>query len=252
MAEVRVLITRPREDAEPLAERLAAGGVDSLIEPLLGIDCLEGPPVDLSGVQALLVTSANGVRAFVHRNKTGKGPEDERDREIRRLPVYAVGDASACAAGEAGFETVISANGGVEDLARLVVSRLDPQGGALVHVAGSRLAGDLAGAVEKAGFAYRREVLYGARAAAELSPPAVQAIQRRTVDGVMLFSPRTAETFVQLVAKAGLEKECGGLTAWCLSRAVADKAAELKWRHLSVAANPRQEDLLEQVFAGNR
>jgi len=86
---MRVLITRPREDAAPLAARLAAKGIDSLIEPLLLIHLLPGAPLDLAGLQGLLVTSANGVRAFAAR---------QPDRDI---PVYAVGDASARAAGVA-------------------------------------------------------------------------------------------------------------------------------------------------------
>ena len=51
-------------------------------------------PLDLDGVQALIATSANGVRAFAAR--------DPR----RSLPVCAVGDATARAASDAGFADV--------------------------------------------------------------------------------------------------------------------------------------------------
>ncbi len=58
------LITRPVEDAEPLAALLAARGVVAVREPLLAIRPAAGAAPDLDGVQAVLFTSANGARAF--------------------------------------------------------------------------------------------------------------------------------------------------------------------------------------------
>ena len=190
---MRVLITRPRDDAERLAEALSPMGIEPLLEPLFHIDHTGGPKLDLDGVQALLVTSANGVRAFA-----------ARDRR-RDLTVYAVGDASAQAAAEAGFADVESASGDVEDLAHLVRRRLDPARGAVFHAAGTTVAGDLAGMVEEAGFTYRRAVLYEARAADGFSAATVQALKAGTVDGALFFSPRTAACFVDLVRKGAAD-----------------------------------------------
>ena len=58
---MRLLITRPREDAEPLAEILRRRGIEVILEPLLEVTYDDGPGVDLDGVQALLVTSAAGA-----------------------------------------------------------------------------------------------------------------------------------------------------------------------------------------------
>ena len=234
---MRVLITRPRDDAERLAEALRPMGIEPLMEPLFQIDRTGGPKLDLDGVQALLVTSANGVRAFAAR-------DDRRD-----LTVYAVGDASARAAAEVGFADVESASGDVAALARLVRRRLDPAQGAVFHAAGTRVAGDLAGMLEEAGFTYRRAVLYEARAADELSAATVQALKAGTVDGALFFSPRTAACFVDLVRKGGLAAACERIIAFCLSPAVAAKANALTWREICVAAQPDQAALLAAVFS---
>ncbi len=234
---MRVLITRPRDDAGRLAEALRPMGIEPLLEPLFRIDHPGGPKLDLDGVQALLVTSANGVRAFAAR-------DDRRD-----LTVYAVGDASARAAAEVGFADVESASGDVEDLARLVRRRLDPAQGAVFHAAGTRVAGDLAGMVEEAGFTYRRAVLYEARAADGFSAATVQALKAGTVDGALFFSPRTATCFVDLVRKSGLAGACERIIAFCLSPAVAGKANALTWREICVAAQPDQAALLAAVFS---
>lgn len=104
----RILVTRPRDDAEALAAELDQRGFPVMIQPMLEIRMLEGPPLDLDGVQALLFTSANGVRATAARTKA------------RDLPALAVGDATARAARDEGFIQVESAHGDVESLARLV------------------------------------------------------------------------------------------------------------------------------------
>jgi len=235
---MRLLITRPEEDAEPLAAALAARGVDSMIEPLIAIADVEGAAPELAGVQALLITSANGIRAFARRSSE------------RALPVLAVGDASAAAARRLGFASVISAGGDVAALAKLAKAELDPKKGALLHVAGSRVAGDLAGALTGAGFACRRHVLYQARPAEAFSAAAAAALAAGALDGVLLFSPRTAATFARLIAKAGIADICRRLAAYCLSRAVADAVSGLAWRDVVVAAAPNQDSLLDAIAGG--
>ena len=230
-------MTRPAEDAAASAAAVRALGHQVVVEPLLTIERLEGPPVDLAGVQALLATSANGVRAFAARH-----PE-------RTLPLLAVGDATARAARDAGFEQVESAAGDVLALAELVRLRLDPAAGALLHIAASKRAGDLAGALNAAGFAYRRAVLYRARAAETLSEGLAAMVREGRLDGVLVFSPRTATMLVRLLRQAGLADAAAALDLFCLSEAVADAAAALPWRRVIVAACPTQASLLEAIPA---
>src|SRR3546814_4230390 len=63
---MRILVTRPREDAAGLVTALTARGHAVLLEPLLAIvprDAVDWPEGHQQA-QALLVSSANGVRAF--------------------------------------------------------------------------------------------------------------------------------------------------------------------------------------------
>ena len=232
---MRLLVTRPREDAEVLAALLLERGVEAVMEPLISVKDVDGPGLDLAGVQALLITSANGIRAFSRR---------QGDRDIA---VFTVGDASARAARGLGFENVTSAAGDVDALAAAVEAALDPAAGALVHVAGTRVAGDLAGALEAVGFEVRREVLYEGSAARELSPQTRTALAAGGLDGVVLFSPRTAAVLVSLMSDAGLSDAGRGLVAYCLSQAVADKLKGLHWRDRVIAPEPNQDALLETI-----
>lgn len=230
---MRLLVTRPAEDAASLAMRLRGLGIEPVIAPLFTLEQVAGASLDLAGVQAIVFTSANGVRAFAQAS------------DDRAQCVFAVGAATAEAAGKAGFARIESAGGDVGDLGRLIVARLDPGDGALYQPSGRDLAGDLKGALEGAGFTLRREVLYRAEEAAQLPPVAAQAMSVRTLDGVLLFSPRTGAVFVRLALAAGHEAALAGMYAYCLSQAVANEIAGVRWRDVRVADRPELQSLLD-------
>src|SRR5438067_282531 len=229
---LRALVTRPREEAAGLTEALAERGVEAIVEPLLDIHYRDGPAPDLSGIQAILCTSANGVRALARLSP-------ERDR-----PLLAVGDATAARARAEGYARVESAGGNVADLARLARDRLGPANGRLLHVAGSEIAGDLAGALRADGFAVERAVLYEARPAAALGGSTVRAIAAGLVDFVLFFSPRTAAIFASLAERAGIVGALRGVTAVSISAAADSALAGVVFRERRIAATPNQSALL--------
>jgi uroporphyrinogen-III synthase len=232
---LRVLVTRPEDDAEPLVAALAARGIGSVVAPLLAIVPRTDAVLDLEGVQAVLITSANGARALARLT-------------ARRDPrLLAVGAASAEAARRAGFAAVMSAEGDVAALAHLADRVLDPHAGDLLHVAAGVVAGDLAGALRRSGFAVRRCVAYDAVPADALPEAARAALSLRTIEAVLLFSPRTAKSFVTLVRAAGLTPALGTVDAVCLSGAVAAEARAVPWRAVRVAARPETDALLDAL-----
>jgi uroporphyrinogen-III synthase len=234
---MRILITRPREDADSFAATLGARGIEVTLEPLLTIQPVADPVIDLDGVQAILFTSANGVRCFAAASAR------------RDLKVFAVGDASAAIARAHGFTTVESAAGDVGSLATLVADRVKPGDGALLHAAGSSLAGDLKGQLEQAGYTVRRATLYDAVPAGELSSATLMNLRLGGIDAVALFSPRSARTFVELWRKARQPGQSGDglaqVTALCLSAAVAREVKDLDWRRIEIAARPEGPAMLD-------
>lgn len=233
----QALVTRPREEAAALAAALARRGVAALIEPLLGIRYRTTAPLDLAGVQAVLCTSANGVRALA------------RVSGVRDLPLFAVGDATAARAHALGFSAVASAGGNVIDLARLVAARLSPRNGRLVHVAGNVVAGELAGDLRGCGFAIERAVLYEAHPATALSREAKDAFEAGAIDFAMFFSPRTAAMFVRLATDARVGELCGKVVALSISRAADRALGDLPWRLRRIADMPSQSGLLDALDA---
>jgi uroporphyrinogen-III synthase len=237
MAErvLRALVTRPREDSEALASALSMRGIEPVIEPLMQVRYLASTALDLNGVQAVLCTSANGVRALAQASSQ------------RRVPLMAVGDATATRARSEGFTTVESAGGDAGDLARLVATRLHPQDGKLLHVTGGVVAGELAAALRGQGFAVERRVLYEAQPAAMLSSTTTEALRAGSIDFALFYSPRTASIFIKLTAAAEVMDCCATMTAVSISAAADAAIGDAPWLDRRVAERPNQSSLLEAL-----
>ena len=231
---MRILITRPAPDDAKQAEALRARGHEPVLAPLLDIK-FEQPRLDLDGVQALIVTSRNALRALATHPQA---------KQLTLLPLFAVGEATAAAARDLGFAQVTTGPGKAAGLAERLRAELDPANGALLHLAGEDLAFDLASALPV--FELRQPVLYRAVPATALPEEALRALKAGKVEAAILMSPRTAEIFVSLLRKEDAMELGSRLICYCLSEAVAEAASPLGWR-CRVAATPQEEDILALI-----
>jgi len=227
---MKILVTRPRADGEEIAARLAEMGHQALLAPLLEPRFFDGPEPALDDVQAILATSANGVRALIRRTPR------------RDVPVFAVGPQTAEEASKAGFTDVRSADGDAVALAEATSGWAKPEG-VLLHVCGEDAPGTLADTLAARGFVVRRAMLYGMAAAGELPHEARAALAEKHLDGVMFFSPKTARLF--LILAEGLP--FAGLTAFCISPATAGALASGLFAQVRIADRPNQAAMLALV-----
>ena len=233
---MRLLVTRPEDDAAAQAAALTARGHDVLLAPLLQIE-MQQPRLDLDNVQAVIVTSRNALRAL--------SGHPQKDAVIQR-PAFAVGETTARAASDMGFTEIAVGPGNGAGLAEVIRDSAEPVQGALLHLSGEDVAFDLAAALPV--YELRRAVMYRAVAADELPGEIPQRLKDGKVDGVILMSPRTAETFVSLLRRHGLLEPGARLICYCLSEAVAEAASPLG-ADLRVPAKPREEDILALIEA---
>jgi len=227
---MRILVTRPAEDGAEIARLLADMGHEAVLAPLLAVKIFDGPKLTLDGVQAILATSANGVRALAART-------DARD-----VTVFAVGPQTAEAATRAGFVRVRSANGDAVALAEAVTGWADPKAGVLLHAVGEEGSGWLADALAAKGFSVRREILYRVEAAADLPDAVIRGLREKSIQAALFFSPRSAEIFADRVTRAGFST--AGLLAVCISAKTAAVLQGLSFSEIKVAAAPNQAALL--------
>jgi len=64
---VRIIVTRPREQAAALVERLEELGHDVAVCPLIAVEPIGPEEIDVSGYDWVVVTSANGARELGRR-----------------------------------------------------------------------------------------------------------------------------------------------------------------------------------------
>lgn len=212
----RVWVTRARPGADRTARRLSILGFTPVVAPLLDIRPLDARP-DPAAADALVFTSRNAVAVFADRTSD------------RTRPVFAVGDATAALAREAGFAQVRSAGGDLRALAALI--RAEGAGLSILHPCAAEPAGDLAGLVGDAA-AVARLAIYESVETAGALPEAWEA--------VLIHSPRAARA---LAARLAPEAARGRL-ALAISAAAAAPLTGLGFADMRTAEAPTETSLL--------
>ncbi len=229
----KIWVTRPVLDAHNQIKVLAQLGINSFRQPLLQVAFTDTPlRIDPHTCQAVVFTSANGVRAYVKNNGT------------LHIPVYAVGDVTCESARENGFTTVYTAQGDVLSLADMIKQKLSPQDGYIYHPASTVVARDLGTLLSDYGYTVQREKVYTVTPCTHLPAVVRYEINDGIIGGVVLMSPRTAGIFVRMVAKYDLNIK--NMHIFALSKAVADKLDNSS-QHIHIAHYPNFTQLLRHI-----
>jgi len=233
---MRLLVTRPEPDNARTTAALRALGHEVMLAPLLHIEAVADADLGPPPWAAILLTSANGARAIT---------SHPRHNELMALPVLAVGQSTASAARAAGFADVLSADGNARDLMRLVAGRLAGSRLPLLYLAGEDRSSDLAGELSAQGLTVRTVVIYRAAKAPGFPPAVRAALEQGRIDGVLHFSRRSVETYVDcgrdLIAPALAPVH------YCLSARTAEPLRLAGATEVRVAARPDEASLLALV-----
>jgi uroporphyrinogen-III synthase len=206
----RVLVLRPQPGANATLAKARALGLDAVAIPLFGIEPVAWEPPDSRDFDGILLTSANALRFG------GEGL-----RALKGLKVYAVGEATAEAAREAGLDVAVTGDGGVEQLLGSTEPSLR-----LLHLCGADRREP-----RRARQAITPVIVYRAN---PIEAPDVAAAK----DGVALtHSPRAGKRFAELVG------DRASIAIAAISAAAAD-AVGSGWRVVEVADRPTDDALL--------
>lgn len=247
----RILITRPESDSKPYEEIVSNQGFKSCIEPMLLIETLQPVLVDSSAYDALIFTSARGVEAFMYLYNEQQKSMEGSSGNIFQKPVYAVGKNTAYVASQCGFESVVSADGDVFSLAAMVQERalfsqrfLYPRGQNIRHEVAKILADE--------GYQVEDVVVYAAHQAETLSKNTVDLLENKSIGAALFFSVRSAEAWVRLIEKYGMQDAMQSIKALCLSESVLKSLSVLPWQHMAVSDHPDRDGMIRlldsQVF----
>lgn len=208
-----------------LARKLVARGHDVVFCPLMDIRQRRNVVLPTVPLQAVCASSANGLAAEVDW------------QALLPLPFFAVGPQSADAARQRGFGVVHTApHGNLQGLAQLIATHATPNAGAVLHLSGADVSGDLGDMLLPAQIRVERCVVYDAVATAPKDiTPMMQA-----ADGVLLYSPRAARLWLNAVGEAA---QATHLRHFCLSANVAAQLPQSLPQ--SIAKSPNESGMLE-------
>jgi len=206
----RVLVLRPEPGASATVAKARERGLDAVAVPLFEIEPVAWDAPEAGGFDGLLLTSANAVRCA-----------GEQLEKLRGLKAFAVGDATAEAARDAGFGIASTGDSGVDRLLGSIEPDLK-----LLHLCGEhrREARDSRQSIT-------RVIVYRSRAIE------VPDIPRQGQTVALVHSPRAGERFSEVTSNRS------SISIAAISQAAAE-AAGRGWRALEVAEQASDDALL--------
>jgi uroporphyrinogen-III synthase len=216
----RIWVTRAQPGADATALRLRALGFEPVVAPVLVVRPIAGAVIALAGVDALAFTSAAGVAAFASLS------------DVRALPAFTVGDATAEAARTSGFADVRSAGADAIVLADLITAAT-PRPRLVLNPTAAEPAADLEALLQARGVQARSTSVYQ-------TCETNLAVAPADLDGVLVHSAKGAAAVTRLLAR----EDVSAVTAYAISPAAATPLAALGLRGLAVAAAPTEAALL--------
>ena len=223
---MRLIITRPEEDALPLKTKLESRGHSAILAPLLKIVPRLEASVPPLAYQFICTTSANALKFL------------QVESRLKAIPLLAVGPQSLLTAQENGFKFAEAHGGDVQGLAAHAAAKFVPQKGPVLYLSGAEISADLQALLMAAGFAVERIITYDA----VIQRPDDIESAVKGADGVLLYSPRSARLWCDLIASSGLERRAAAPIYYCLSENVA-KALPATWQK-RVAKTPDEAAML--------
>lgn len=206
----RVLVLRPEPGASATVARARDIGLEATAVPLFTVQPIEWEPPDPAKFDGILLTSANAVRHG-----------GEALRTLRGLPAYAIGDATAEAAREAGFDIAAAGNAGIDRL----LGSIDPDL-RLLHLCGEQRRGAANPKQPITAVAIYRAI--------EVDKPRLAEIEGVVA---LIHSPRAGRRFAE-VAPARQSIAIAAISS------AAAKGAGDGWEVVEAAAEPTDDALL--------
>lgn len=201
----RVAVLRPEPGNRATVAALARAGLEAIVLPLFEIVPVAWAPPDPAAHDGLLLTSANAARC------AGAGLA-----ALAGLPVFAVGEATARAAREAGLAVAATGNDDMTAIVEIAATRGHHR---LLHLAGRDRTTAPVGVTAVVTVYEAREI--------EIVPADLQPVAGQIA---LLHSPRAARRFAALAET--IDRSTVRLAT--LSAAVAD-AAGAGWAEIAVA-----------------
>jgi uroporphyrinogen-III synthase len=239
---VAVLVTRPEPDNETTAAALRAKGIEVLLSPVLRFEAVAFEIDPDARYGAVVVTSANALRALA---------DHPARASLLKLAVFAVGEHTAEAARQAGFQDVVVAGGDAIALRDLIMksvrAKVLAKDATILYLAATDRARDLAGDLGERGLHVVMATSYRMVPVMNLSREVCDAFASHRISAVLHYSRRSARAFLDAVRVGGVEISALAVPQCCISGTVASILRDAGAPHVVVATAPAENAVLEAL-----
>ncbi|MEJ7761708.1 MAG: hydroxymethylbilane synthase [Thermomicrobiales bacterium] len=246
-----VLVTRPDNQADELAETLARAGAEVIRAPMIAIAAEPFEAGDIGRRLAsgrfdwVAFTSQNGVAGLL----AGLAETGQHDAAWP-VRVAAVGESTAASLRAAGYDEVFVAAGGT---ARSLTDEMISAGardGRVLLPQGNIARDDLARGLRDAGNSVETVTVYRTEPVDALPEEVIELLASGRVDVVTFTSPSAVRTFRTLLDGLGMTPAT--IAAACIGDVTAEAAREAGWPDPIVARAPTVGALVEAIAAHRR
>ena len=218
---MNILITRPLIDIEDLMGKLFSLGHNIIHVPTLKISSAGLNPINPEKYNAFIFTSANAIRNL----KLSKA-------DSKKL-CFCVGSITEKIVRQQGFVNTISAGGTVNALKNIIINseNLDKKK-ILAYVCGDNISSNLDQELLEEGFRIEKIINYTSKKIDVLNEDTNKLIKSHPPDIILIYSKRSAESFIELMKKYSLNGLMTGSRVMCISEKVLSVFKEAGWKKI--------------------
>ena len=228
---MHIIITRPKEDAMHLIEKLKQLGHVTTHLPLIKIKKIDTKKINLENYKAIIFTSSNAVK-FMSIKKFNL-----------KIKCFCVGNATEVTAKQAGFINTYSSGGTVDSLIELVIRTQDKKSGKLLYLSSEFISKDLDKELVNEGFSVDRVSNYTSLPIEQIDETVLNIFKINPPDVFFIYSVRSANNLFNLINKYSLLNLVTQSNLMCISEKVLLELNQIKWKQVLIF-NPGEEEFL--------
>ena len=218
---MNILITRPLIDIEDLMGKLFSLGHNIIHVPTLKISSAGLNPINPEKYNAFIFTSANAIRNL------------KLSKVDNKKLCFCVGSITEKIVRQQGFVNTISAGGTVNALKNIIINseNLDKKK-ILAYVCGDNISSNLDQELSEEGFRIEKIINYTSKKIDVLNEDTNKLIKSHPPDIILIYSKRSAESFIELMKKYSLNGLMTGSRVMCISEKVLSVFKEAGWKKI--------------------
>ena len=220
---MHILFTRPLEDCHEMISKFQLLGHEISHLPLINIQGIKYETPDYSEFKGIIFTSANAIRNLKLINQD------------KSKFCFCVGAITEKIVRQNGYSRTISAGGTVNALKNIISNSSDiDKNKTLAYFCGDHISSDLDLELKKEGFRVDKIINYTSEKIVDLNKENNKIILNHPPDIILVYSKRSAESFVELAKKYSLNALMTGSRVMCISEKVLNVFKQAGWKKLEV------------------